>query len=165
MRDVGFTVIIADESHYIKSQSAKRTQTTVPLLQAARRVILLTGTPALSRPIELFSQLNALDSRLFSSAMAFGLRYCTGFHGGFGWDFTGSSNLSELYTILAHSLLIRRLKKDVLDQMPAKVPVCSCVHDRVYMPVCTCPCQTGWVGGEETDAPNLTSLPHSPWRM
>ena len=35
---------------------AQRTKQTVPLLEAARRAVLLTGTPALSRPKELFTQ-------------------------------------------------------------------------------------------------------------
>lgn len=36
---------------------AKRTKAAVPILQAARRAILLTGTPTLSRPGELLPQL------------------------------------------------------------------------------------------------------------
>lgn len=43
-------MVVLDESHYIKDHSAQRTKATVPLLKAARRVILLTGTPALNKP-------------------------------------------------------------------------------------------------------------------
>lgn len=39
---------------------SERCKETVPLLKQAKRAILLTGTPALSRPIELFTQLDAL---------------------------------------------------------------------------------------------------------
>ena len=42
---------------YVQSERCKET---VPLLKQAKRAILLTGTPALSRPIELFTQLDAL---------------------------------------------------------------------------------------------------------
>ena len=53
-----FGVIICDESHALKSHSAKRTQFMWPVVQHASRAILITGTPALSRPIELFPQVS-----------------------------------------------------------------------------------------------------------
>ena len=45
-------------------------------LQKASRVILLTGTPALSRPVELHTQLVAVDPVTFRSFHDYGLRYC-----------------------------------------------------------------------------------------
>ena len=47
-------------------------------LQAATRVILLSGTPALSRPSELYTQICAIQPRLFPTFHLFGLRYCAG---------------------------------------------------------------------------------------
>ena len=46
--------------------------------------------------------------------MSFGHRYCAAFQGRFGWDFTGASNLQELNVLLRSTMLIRRLKLDVL---------------------------------------------------
>lgn len=44
--------------------------------QAAKRVILLSGTPAMSRPSELYTQILAVRPALFPRFHEFGLRYC-----------------------------------------------------------------------------------------
>ncbi|CAI5502808.1 unnamed protein product [Closterium sp. Naga37s-1] len=112
-----FKVVIADESHYLKNYKAKRTGLAVPRLQRANRAILLTGTPALSRPIDLFKQLEALQPHAYRKLGEYGKRYCRG--GRFG-EFTGSSNLEELHAVLSGTVMIRRLKKQVLPQLPDK---------------------------------------------
>lgn len=44
--------------------------------QAAKRVILLSGTPAMSRPAELYTQILAVRPSLFPRFHDFGTRYC-----------------------------------------------------------------------------------------
>jgi SNF2 family DNA or RNA helicase len=51
-----FQCVIADESHYLKEKNSQRTQLALQLLQNAKRLLLLSGTPALSRPVELWTQ-------------------------------------------------------------------------------------------------------------
>jgi len=67
-------------------------------------VILLSGTPALSRPLELYSQIRLVDSSLFPYFNDFGMRYCNGkkvfFGGREGFDFSGSSNMDELQIVM-----------------------------------------------------------------
>lgn len=58
-----FRAVIVDESHALKSKSTKRTKAVVPLLKAAERCLLLSGTPALARPSELWPQLSVLGDR------------------------------------------------------------------------------------------------------
>ncbi|RWS25243.1 SWI/SNF subfamily A-like protein [Leptotrombidium deliense] len=118
--DSKFQFVIADESHYIKSDSAQRTKNAVKIMKSAKRLVLLSGTPALSRPLELFTQINALDSRIFASKTDFGFRYCNGRTTKWGNDFRGASNEVELKILLESTIMIRRLKKDVLDQLPTK---------------------------------------------
>ena len=113
--------MVVDESHYLKSADSKRTKALMPLIKDASRVLLLSGTPALSRPIELFTQLHSMLPDTFRTATAFGKRYCNGFQGAYGWDFTGSSNLEELHWLMAETVMIRRLKKDVLKELPPKL--------------------------------------------
>jgi SWI/SNF-related matrix-associated actin-dependent regulator 1 of chromatin subfamily A len=113
-----FGCVVADESHCLKDAKAQRTKGAAPLLRAARRAICLTGTPALSRPGELFPQLNALQPRIFAAFTDYAARFCAG--GRFGFA-QGCSNSAELHGILAAVLLVRRLKKDVLTELPPKL--------------------------------------------
>ncbi|NWY76469.1 SMAL1 protein, partial [Erithacus rubecula] len=115
-----FQVVIVDESHFLKNTKTARCQAAMPLLKAARRVILLSGTPAMSRPAELYSQIAALQPGFFPQFHGFGLRYCHARKMPWGWDYSGSSNLTELKILLEESIMIRRLKSDVLSQLPAK---------------------------------------------
>eukprot|EP00039_Didymoeca_costata_P010504 m.141447 g.141447 ORF g.141447 m.141447 type:complete len:701 (-) comp14851_c0_seq3:3-2105(-) len=116
-----FKVVIVDECHYLKNPESQRTKSLVPLVKAAKRAVMLSGTPALSRPMELFMQLHALVPDVFKNLVPFGKRYCNGYQGPYGWDFTGSSNLSELQLVMAKTIMIRRLKKDVLQELPDKL--------------------------------------------
>ena len=58
-----FKAIIVDESHALKNKSSKRTISVLPLLRAANRCLLLSGTPALARPAELWPQISVLGGR------------------------------------------------------------------------------------------------------
>uniref|UniRef100_I3JR71 SWI/SNF-related matrix-associated actin-dependent regulator of chromatin subfamily A-like protein 1 n=1 Tax=Oreochromis niloticus TaxID=8128 RepID=I3JR71_ORENI len=88
--------------------------------QVAKRVILLSGTPAMSRPAELYTQILAVRPTLFPRFHEFGIRYCDARQMTWGWDYTGSSNLGELKLLLEECLMLRRLKSEVLSQLPAK---------------------------------------------
>ncbi len=104
--------LILDESHYCKNASAKRTQAVQRLsAQMAREsiVLALTGTPVVNRPAELISQLRILG-RLedFGSGAKFGER------------FRGPDAHLRLHWHLRSRCFVRRLKSDVLRQLPAK---------------------------------------------
>ncbi|XP_029641576.1 SWI/SNF-related matrix-associated actin-dependent regulator of chromatin subfamily A-like protein 1 isoform X2 [Octopus sinensis] len=113
-----FKIVIMDESHFLKNFKSARTKAALPILQNATRVILLTGTPALSRPSELFTQIvGVLQPINFTE---YGLRYCDGKKNAWGWDFSGYSNMAELQVFMEEKVMIRRMKKDVLSQLPSK---------------------------------------------
>ncbi|CAH0392874.1 unnamed protein product [Bemisia tabaci] len=115
-----FGVIIMDESHLLKNAKSARAKSGSKLIENAKRCILLSGTPALSRPMELYNQLRAISPK-WVGMKDFGVRYCNGHQGRFGWDFSGCSNMEELNLVLREKFLIRRLKSDVLTQLPAKI--------------------------------------------
>lgn len=115
-----FNVLIMDESHFLKNIKTARCKAALPLLKAAKRVILLSGTPAMSRPSELYTQILAVRPTLFPRFHEFGMRYCDAREKNWGWDYSGSSNLGELKLLLEECLMLRRLKSDVLSQLPSK---------------------------------------------
>lgn len=133
--------VICDESTALKNGKAKRTIAAITLCTGLKEVknsegkrvqikvgepveyrLFLTGTPALNRPFELVSQLQAL-SRLdeFGGWFRFCVRYTNATRTRFGWDFSGAANLNELNEKMrAGGMYIRRLKADVLQELPDK---------------------------------------------
>ena len=119
-----FQVVVADESHYVKDGKAKRTKALVPILKRAKRCVLLSGTPALNRPRDLFTQLDALRPGAMGTFSAFAKRYCDARMKPWGWDASGGSNLEELHGVLTGTYMHRRLKSVVADQLPRKRREC-----------------------------------------
>ncbi|KAF5302073.1 hypothetical protein FQR65_LT08623 [Abscondita terminalis] len=115
-----FKIIIVDESHTLKNFKSKCTKAATDLSKKAKRIILLSGTPALSRPSELYTQLAMLDENFFGNFFEYSKRYCDGQTTSFGWNANGKSNLQELEIILAKKFMIRRTKRDVLKNIPNK---------------------------------------------
>ncbi len=104
--------VVLDESHYCKSPGAKRTQAAQRLCAAVPDeglIVALTGTPVMNRPPELISQLRILG-RLgdFGSGAQFGQR------------FRGPGAHQRLHWHLRARCFARRLKAEVLPQLPAK---------------------------------------------
>jgi hypothetical protein len=112
LQALGPRALVLDESHYCKNAAAKRTQAVQRLSAAVPRdglVLALTGTPVMNRPPELISQLRIIG-RLgdFGSGAQFGKR------------FRGADAHLRLHWHLRARCFARRLKADVLPQLPAK---------------------------------------------
>ncbi len=112
-------MMILDEAHNIKNPKALRTKRLIPICKQTPRCLLLSGTPILNRPIELWSQLEALD-RSFGTYWEFARRYCDLKKGRFGWEAAGAINLPELNQRLRESCMVRRRKREVLKDLPDK---------------------------------------------
>ncbi len=113
-------LIILDEVHYIKNRETKRTKYVKKLCKGIPYIIGMSGTPITNRPAELFPILNLIRPDLYKSFFPFAWRYCKPKKTPWGWDFKGSDNLNELHTKLRKTCMIRRLKRDVLTELPAK---------------------------------------------
>lgn len=116
--------VVFDESHYVKTGASKRTKAAKALAAKVPKdgsVLLLSGTPVTNRPEELVSQLEILGMlNRFGGKWSFLKRYTGAYHNGFGWDTSGASNLSELNIKLRQNCYIRRVKDEVLKELPEK---------------------------------------------
>ena len=122
-------LIVMDEAQYVKDGKSKRSMAAQSLAISVPRVVLLTGTPVDNVPSDLFPLLHTLRPKMFPDFTQFAIRYCGAFLQEIKvrgrtkkvWNTSGSSNEEELQDILRSTLMIRRLKKDVLPQLPKKI--------------------------------------------
>jgi len=104
--------LVVDESHYVKNPQAKRTQAVRRLAASVRSDglrLALSGTPVLNHAEELVAQLRVIG-RLeeFGSGAQFARQ------------FRGDSSEERLHWHLRRRCFVRRLKSEVLPQLPAK---------------------------------------------
>jgi len=116
---IGASVVILDESTYIKERKSQRTKATLKIAKNSPHVLALSGTPILNKPMEFFNILNLLAPTVFKSQYIFGEQFCGMKHNGYGFDYAGATNV-ELLNFLLKSIMIRREKKDVLKDLPPK---------------------------------------------
>jgi SNF2 family DNA or RNA helicase len=125
LRDLSYDLVVIDESHALKNPTAKRTKRILgkgSLLKNAERVVLMSGTPVMNRPAELYIMLKTFCPDLLGEYVRWDLfvrRYC-------GFAAKGATHTDELAIILKEFML-RRTKEEVLDQLP---PV---VEQKIYI--------------------------------
>lgn len=139
-------LLICDEAHALKTKGTRRTahvlggqyetKVTVNTRDGktkkkkkrikvdrirARKRVFLSGTPMLSRPIDLWPLAEACDpTDLGRDWYTFTRRYCAAWDAPWGYDTSGASNLDELQHKLRSKFMIRRTKEQVLKELPPK---------------------------------------------
>ena len=112
-------LLIMDEATRIKGYKAQRTRAFKQYAIGVPFILFLSATPFLNRPQELWNMLHTVDSTTWNKEWDFLSRYCGLKKNNFGgWDTGGATNTEELAKRLS-GVMIRRLKADVLDQLPA----------------------------------------------
>jgi len=119
LKQMTFDFVILDEAHSIKNKDSLRAKKILPIAVRAKRLILMTGTPLLAKPLEGYPLLYALRPDLFCYFKKYAYRYCDPQPTPFGYNWSGTSNTKELHWILS-TLMVRRLKKEVLNNLPPK---------------------------------------------
>ena len=108
-----FRTVIIDESHKCKTATTQQSKFVQGIAQGKEYILELTGTPVVNNNVDLVQQLQIMG-RLgdFGGYSKFMGRYCAGER--------KSSHLKELNYLLRKNCFFRRLKKDVLTQLPDK---------------------------------------------
>ena len=120
--------VLVHNCHLLKNADAKRTKMVFgdkskkkPIKAIPhRKMLLLTGTPMLNRPVDLWTLCKAADPNgLGRDYFSFVKRYCAAWNSPWGLDVSGASNLDELRTKLYSAFLIRH-DKGILN-LPPKI--------------------------------------------
>ena len=123
MKKKTFSLVIADEIHFLKNRKSIRSKTFKKLAGKSSAIIGLTGTLIMNRPAELLNIL-ALIGRLKEIAPNdpyhhyFFERYCNMKETFFGMDLTGASNIKELNDLLTKCCYFHVSKRDALKELP-----------------------------------------------
>lgn len=101
------TLLIADESYYAKNPAALRTQLLTQLRPACQRGFVLCGTPAPRSPYDIVSQVDLADNRFAFATFSKG-------------ESEDEDRERVAETLRTRAVAIRRLKQDVLKDVPEK---------------------------------------------
>jgi hypothetical protein len=133
-------VIVADEAHALKSAKAQRTLRFRALAESARaaggRSWLLTATPILNNPPELYSLLKAAGAEQALGGWGGLVRAFGGQQDSWGgWSWTARPDAAAIARL--QSVMLRRNKQEVLADLPAKrVEVLEVAIDRATARAC-----------------------------
>lgn len=137
-------LIVIDECHYLKNSTTLRTKHVYGWRGGGRpivadRKLLLSGTPILNYPLEIFTALRYLYPDRFQREVDFRRKFCTpvsaripiyrkrggqplkivGYRTEVTW--TGARATDKLQKLLKGHIMLRRTKAEVLTQLPPKI--------------------------------------------
>ena len=122
-KEAKFKTVIVDESHDFKNRKALRSKSAQAVMKAQNPEyrLNLTGTPMPNRHNEYIAQLELLG-RLndLGGWKTFATRYCGMKQTRFGLELDENLNGEELNRKLREICFVRRLKRDVLQELPDK---------------------------------------------
>jgi len=130
LRLMHWDTAIVDEAHYLKGIESKRTEAMLikkhGLLNNSDIIWSLTGTPVLNRPIELFPLLQGTAPwviKPYNTYTTYAKHFCGGYWDGIQYVDRGATNTDELNRRLLSGFMLRRLRKDVLDEIPKEYQI------------------------------------------
>lgn len=118
-------ILVCDESQRLKNYKSIRTRLTITLADAARHRYLLSGTPILNNPMDIFAQYRVLDGgdTFGTNFFSFRARYFVDKNAGMptqkyfpNWQ--PLPGIAEVFSEAIYKKAVRYLKKDCLDLPP-----------------------------------------------
>jgi SNF2 family DNA or RNA helicase len=124
---VRYDTLVVDEAAAIRNRKSKRSKAVRMLARRIPRVWLLTGTPIVNGPWDLWPLLNAVDPKGYSSFWAFVDRHIVTSHNGWGVQLLGVKD--ERAFLEEISPVVLRRTKELLGLPPLS-------YEEVYVPLC-----------------------------
>jgi len=121
LKKIGLQTLVLDECQFFTNLTTKRTRATIELARMVPFRMALSGTPLTNRPAELWPTLHMLRPDEFPSFFSFAQEHCKPRKRFGKWEFKGAENLPKLHAKLRRTCMVRRLKEDVLKDLPSKV--------------------------------------------
>lgn len=119
--NIKWDLVVFDEAHRLKGRKTQQADMAGEL--KTDRILMLTGTPILNQPAEVWSLLNILYPERFTSYWRFVEQFCLTEENFFSPEtpnIVGIKNTEQFQYILA-PIMLRRLKKDVMPYLPEKI--------------------------------------------
>jgi SNF2 family DNA or RNA helicase len=129
LRNYRFRSMIVDESHALKEPTPLKTHraaVATRLAASIRRVVLLTGTPMLNAPEELWRQVHIVDPTVWPSYQEFRKTYCLPTPGDVEPERpSGGASSPRIYNqedlrVNLDVVMLRRTKAELLKELPPK---------------------------------------------
>lgn len=130
-----FDCVVSDESHRLKNEDSQAFKAFKLLAQEAGSVLLMSGTPILSRPAEIFGPFSQIKPKLFNSQNKYSFlnRYCapkTLHIRGRGtiMTYTGATNTKELHVLLRKNGLLVIPQEELNYELPTVISRVSVIE-------------------------------------
>lgn len=128
-----FRGVVADEAQAVGDRTSKRTKAFMEVALSAPFLLAMSGTPARTRPVQLWPVLHCINPEVFASFFPFAEYFGAPKETPFGRTYPGATHSEELHLEL-QKIAIRRLKEDVLKDLPKKTrSIVPMETDATYM--------------------------------
>lgn len=115
----GFECLIGDEAQAIGNPDSKRALAFRHLSAVIPECIVMSGTPARSRPAQFWTMMSCVEPTMFPNYKSYLWRYTNAKETQWGIQFEGAKNVRELHGKLV-SVMLRRTKDEVMKDLPPK---------------------------------------------
>lgn len=119
LASTGFECLIGDEAQAIGNPESKRALAFRHLSAVIPECIVMSGTPARSRPAQFWTMVSCVEPKMFPTYKGYLWRYTCPKATPWGVQFDGARNVKELHAKLV-SVMLRRTKDDVMKDLPPK---------------------------------------------
>lgn len=119
LAQTGFECLIGDEAQAIGNPESKRALAFRHLAAVIPECIVMSGTPARSRPAQFWTMMSCVEPQMFPNYRAFLWRYTNVKDTPWGMQFDGARNVRELHSKLV-SVMLRRTKDEIMSYLPPK---------------------------------------------